>query len=200
MITLSRARISLSFLSLAAFGHAQQADVREVSFQPPAIYEQALESQLTDLETAKQLPAAQSKKGEEPDSEMLLNERIIRVEPTGRALVVRHRILRILTDQGAEQLSEHSPTYSPDTTRFHVTQARTIRADGEVIEIEPGAMFIRNPENSSGDKTHSDREEIVIVFPDVAPGAILETTLVAEIFEPRIPNEIQLPDNLAMDA
>jgi len=155
----------------------------------PSEFTEFIQPLLTPLETVEKLPEAPNGIGrEEADAEYLLLERLYWVGDDGRVVVARHTIGHPITEAGIDWLRDDSARYSKEDQRVWLTNKRTIHPErGEIL---PGdeAIFTEKIGTGSSD-IHSDSERLKVIFPDVVPGAQVESVFVIETHAPTIPNE-----------
>lgn len=177
------------FTALALLGCPAFLGAEDVSRELPAIYEQALKPQLTPLEEVlKSLPAA-PKDAEE--GWVLLSEDIQYVTPDGKRFLMEHQIMKALTDAGAEDMARTVRSYTRNRHKIHLALARTIQPDGTRQDVKPSASFLQSPQREADESLYHDTGELVIVFPNVKAGSIVEWTHIIEEHTPRIPGHLQ---------
>ena len=172
-------------LSLSAGGEEAP---RGVSRTPPPAYAEQLEQHLTSLDEARKLPAGPKGGAAEAGTETLVREIATFVDESGREVIVHHQIRAVLSAAGAKDLASDRYGFSASRERLHLVLARTIRADGTMLPVEEKAAFLKRSEDDD-DAVYSDQEELRIVFPEVTPGALVESIVVREVFEPQVEGE-----------
>ncbi|RBP39849.1 uncharacterized protein DUF3857 [Roseimicrobium gellanilyticum] len=173
----------------ALFGTAASLCAEDVSRKLPAIYEQALKSHLTPLEEVlKSLPAVP---GNAEDGWVLLGEDVQYVTADGKRFLVEHEVIKALTDAGAEEIARTVRSYTRSRHKIHLALARTIQPDGTRQEVKPSASFLQSPQREADESLYHDTGELVIIFPNVKAGSIVEWIHVVEEHTPRVPGHLQ---------
>ncbi|HSI63048.1 MAG TPA: DUF3857 domain-containing protein, partial [Candidatus Saccharimonadia bacterium] len=179
----------LLLAALVLLGSSASLHAEDVSRKPPAIYAQSIEPQLTPLEEVlKSLPAVPE--GAE-DGWVLLGEEFHHVTPEGRRFIVEHQIMKALTDSGAEDIARTVRSYVRNRQKIHLALARTIQPDGTRQEVKPDASFLQSPQREADEALYHDTGELVIIFPNVKPGSVVEWIEVVEEHTPRVPGHFQ---------
>ena len=155
----------------------------EVSLIPPGNYQEQIRPLLTPLEEVKKRPDAYSKKDE--PGRVALVERVTLVKEDGTYLRALHCIYQPYTQKGAEDLATDRYRYYLNTETIHLAMARTIQADGTEKPVAANAAFTQKGERSSG-SIYDDAQDLVVVFPDVKPGAWCEAIVVYECTTPKV--------------
>lgn len=182
---------SLIFMlpALVLLGAAAPPRAEDVSRKLPPIYEQALKPRLTPLEEVlKSLPAVPESA---EDGWVLLGEDIQYVTPDGKRFLVEHQIMKALTDAGAENIARTVRSYTRSRHKIHLALARTIQPDGTRQEVKPSASFLQSPQREADESLYHDTGELVIIFPNVKAGSMVEWIHVVEEHSPRIPGHLQ---------
>ncbi len=164
------------------------AFAEEVSFTPPAVYREHLEKYLTPLEKVREELRHSFPSPFASEYEVLLDERITFVDESGRRTEVEHKIGHILSPDGVGKGSEWQTHFSKNTERYHVALARTICPDGQIAPVETSTILIDSlhgkqakPSDEDDSETAVTNDDALIVhFPKVAPGCLVEWILVQE--------------------
>lgn len=156
-----------------------------ISTTAPPLYQKKLAGQLTPLEDVlKNLPPPPK---EAEDGWVLLDEELHLAQPDGSVMRVTHSISKALTDAGAEGTGRSTRGYRKSTTKAHLVLARTILPDGTRKPVNPKACFLQTPQRDADAEIYGDHEEMVIIFPNVKAGSIVESIVVYEESHLRIP-------------
>jgi tetratricopeptide (TPR) repeat protein/transglutaminase-like putative cysteine protease len=158
-----------------------------VSTKPPDAYAEKIAPLLTPAE--KIIACLPQPPAEADEGWVLLDEDVHYVLPGGRRLMVRHRVLKALTDAGAESMGRTERQFRRSTQKTHLVLARTILPDGRVQNVKPEATFLQTPQRDADDALYDDSSELVIIFPSVKVGSITEWIVVTEEKTPRIPGQ-----------
>lgn len=94
------------------------------------------------------------------------------VEPDGHTVYTEHDTIKILTARGAEDYGVLARVYQPATEQVEVVQARTLRADGTVLDVLPPSISDRPLFPDS--PLYGDLRALRIQFPEAGPGTIVE--------------------------
>lgn len=120
---------------------------------------------------------------------VLLNERLILVEPDGRRILVRHALYRANNDAGVKSLADDVTTYRKNDQTIFLGAAETIQADGTRQEVAANAILIQSPQRQAEYSLYDDQAELKLIFPNVKPGSVTRVLVVIEDKEPRIQGE-----------
>jgi transglutaminase-like putative cysteine protease len=128
--------------------------------------------------------------------------RQIDVRPDGSSLTTTHTEIQILSDALLSQMAQQTLNYDPAFQKLAVTEAYTLKADGERIAVLPDAIMDRQSQQSGAALTITDKRERVIVFPQVEVGDTVVFTTTTES-APLIPGyfgfDTVLPTALLID-
>jgi len=83
----------------------------------------------------------------------------------------RQIAVQVHDDEGARAWRTHSIQFDPDTQRVDVRQARVFRADGRVLEA---TQTFEQPLGEPWYRIYYDTRALVVVFPDLEPGDVVE--------------------------
>ncbi len=169
---------------------------QEVSWSPPAVYAERLQPLLTPAEPLlKVTPTANEK---DRDGVVVLDEELQTVTADGRRVVVEHFAGLAITDAGAETLGRQERYFQKSRHRVHLTMARTIQPDGRVQEVKRETIFTQTPQRDADEALYDDGAEVVVIFPNVKPGCMVEWITVTEETKGRIPGEYTAFQELAL--
>ena len=180
---------NLLWMPATAFLLSFAADARgeAVSTKPPAEYSEKIAPFLTPAE--KIISGLPQPPSDADEGWVLLDEEVHYVMPGGRRLIVRHRVLKALTDAGAESMGRTERQFRRSTQKAHLVLARTILPDGRIQNVKPEATFLQTPQRDADDALYDDSSELVVIFPSVKAGSITEWIVVTEEITPRIPGQ-----------
>ena len=178
--------VVMGLLAAVSFG----AERPQVSTQPPPAYARHLASHLTSLEDARAgVPSSEDHAAEGHDNTIVLHETLRWVDGDGRVLLAQHEILRANTPAGVDAVARQRFAYRPELQKAHLILARTHLSSGETIEVRPEAVFVQTSEPLPGKGDLPSVAELVLVFPRVVPGALVESLVVFEEPSDPIPGE-----------
>lgn len=167
---------------------ARLLPAEEVSHEPPPIFRERLQAQLTPLEEVLQSTTA-AILGDD-DGIVLLDEEIHYFEDDGRRYIVRHVVRKPLDESGVKAVSEATTSCRKANQKIHFVSAQTVLPSGEHLSVQPGATLLRTPRrNDESDQLYEDLSELRIIFPNVMVGAVTEYTVVIEESQFRLPGE-----------
>ena len=123
---------------------------------------------------------------------IVLREQLHRIEPEGRRTWVRHEILQPKNEAGVRQISTIRLPFRKSEQKAHLILARSTQPDGVVMPVQNDAAFVQVPQYEAEYSIYSDLAEVVIVFPNVKPGTLVEYVAAFEERAFRIPGEFTL--------
>lgn len=155
------------------------ATAEPVSREVPDFYYQKLEPLLTPLAAVIDADHEELERGEH--GLILLDERLHYVDAQGKRWIVLHRIYKALTEAGIEPVSENFEGYRRSEQRIHLVEAKTIQPDGKQLPVKENAAFIKSPQPDGASSLYTDRNEMVVIFPNIKIGSVTEQiTLIEE--------------------
>ena len=163
---------------------AQEGLSREV----PALYSEQLENLLTPVEEVLKWenPFLDS---DESDGTVLLSERITWVDEKGLCVDVIHSVFQAHTDAGASQLESDRVGYSALLESPILVYARTLGKDGQWTEVGEKEAFLQRGRGNSRSQIYDDREEVILIFPEVEAGAVTESIVILKDKSARVEGE-----------
>lgn len=137
----------------------------------------ALLAPQTDLAELKKLLAEAPKASEYPNAAKatLLDLADITVKSDGSARIVTRQAIKILNQRGREQEAEVKVPYNGSYETVKLIRARTLRPNGEVIEVKP--TEVRSGAASEG---YDDARVLSFSMPAVEPGCVIDYEYVTE--------------------
>jgi len=162
---------------------------KEVSRQAPKIYHQFLESRLTPLDEVRNEKHPHGT--EEERGVVLLSETIAYVKPNGLKVRATHVAYLALTEQGAKDISRERFAFYSDRQKIHLIAAQTIDPDGKVAKVPEEGIFVQKSNGDDGSRIYDDREDLVLVYPNVKVGSIVEAIVVREDTVTNTENEFE---------
>ncbi|MDD5655019.1 MAG: DUF3857 domain-containing protein [Candidatus Omnitrophica bacterium] len=97
------------------------------------------------------------------------------VAPDNTAVQSLHYIIKILNERGKEKYSEMAVEYDSTDEKVELEYARTIKPDGTVVTV--GTRHIRDVSKYLNFPLYSNARVMIISFPEVTQGAVLEYKL-----------------------
>ncbi len=95
------------------------------------------------------------------------------VEPDGTIETVTHEIARLNGRKGIDKLGEyHNIAYAPSYQKLTLNVARVLKHDGQVVEIEPKHVQLRD--QSTDYQVYDPDKQLVISFPNLEVGDVYE--------------------------
>ncbi len=169
-------------LALPAFGENES-----LSRTLPKALPQDILTRLTPLQNV--LDNSKGISNSEDSGVILLKERYVWGDRSGRRFKIHHLVYKALTEQGSKYLEKDNFRYDEQLTKIHLLQARTVLPDGTIKKVADNAAFLQRGRDSGSSQTyHSDRE-LVIIYPDIKVGSITESIVIYEDVSPRIEGE-----------
>ncbi len=173
------------FLTLSCF--SQLTAAIEVSTTPPAEYENHIQPLLLDstgLQQKFNVPATPEDAGI-----IVHSNQITWVHENGRTTTACHYIYQAYTEKGTEYVSQERFAYDYKLQKLHLAMARTIQPDGSVQNIAANGAFIERGRNESQSQLYNSDQSLVVVYPNVKVGTLVEVIVVYESINPRIDNQ-----------
>ncbi|QQL44164.1 DUF3857 and transglutaminase domain-containing protein [Sulfuriroseicoccus oceanibius] len=158
-----------------------------VSRDVPDVYRELIDQRLTKLDDLLEGGHPESK--ESIDGEVLLREYLYWVDEDGKSHRIFHTVYHAHTQDGVEAMAQDRFAFDAKLTRVHLAAARTIGADGTVKEVADNAAFIERGRQENATQLYNSDHSVVVIYPDVKMGSLVETILVYEEVEQQIPGE-----------
>jgi len=108
-------------------------------------------------------------------AQILFCEEKVEITPDNKEISYLHYVIRILNERGKEGFSETHIEYDSTYEKVELEYARTIKPDGEVIEV--GSRHIRDVTKYLNFPLYSNARVYIISFPEIAEGANIEYKL-----------------------
>lgn len=105
----------------------------------------------------------------------LLDLADVTVRPDGSAKIVTRQAIKVLNQRGREQEAEVKVPYNGSYETVRLVRARTLRPNGEVVEVKPSE--VRNGAASEG---YDDARVLSFSMPAVEPGCVIDYEYVTE--------------------
>jgi hypothetical protein len=98
----------------------------------------------------------------------------ITVRPDGSARIVTHQAIKVFNALGREQEAEIKIPYNGSTETVQLIRARTIKADGTVLDVKPSEVRTASPSE------YDDAKLLSFSMPAVEPGCVIEYEYVTD--------------------
>ena len=135
------------------------------------------EPQPLDLAEAARLIEAAGGVEEHPDANavVIFDRALVEFEETGAFTQYSHSLVKVLTDEGADDYADHSSVYHVRYFTSDILMARVIKSDGSEIVIDDDLITDGTPPSLSAMNIYeTDFREKTIVFPNLEPGDAIE--------------------------
>ena len=126
-------------------------------------------------------------------AKVTLSTRTIEVAADGSSRSVIHTETKLLTQTAIRLVSQTPIGYSDLLQQLDITDAYTLKADGQKISVASDAIITQQSPNSRNSPFLSDQKEKVIVFPNVEVGDTL-------VYDAEITSKPQIENNFVYDA
>ncbi|HXE73634.1 MAG TPA: DUF3857 domain-containing protein, partial [Candidatus Nitrosotenuis sp.] len=115
---------------------------------------------------------------EYPGASAIILEDDIRFEllEDGSTVYYEHDAIKLLTQEGVERYGSSLRTYRKGYEEIEFRVARTIQADGRVVDVSPGQMEDRPLIEGSG--LYGEYRQLAFEFPEAVPGSVVEFEVV----------------------
>lgn len=119
----------------------------------------------------------------------LLDDGVIRYDEQGRETRTYRKVMQVLKQEIAEQLSEQSFSYSPGHERLTINWIKVVKPNGEVISAAPSQVQESDVPARMGDPVYSDRKVKRVSLTGLAAGTILDYSVTTEELKPFLPGD-----------
>jgi hypothetical protein len=93
------------------------------------------------------------------------------IQPDGSDILTQHAEMLVLNKAAASTLGQFPITYSEGTTDLSITEAYTLKPDGQKIPLDPAAIITQQPPgNNPLMALFTDTKQKVLIFPNVQVG------------------------------
>ncbi|MFO1492802.1 MAG: DUF3857 and transglutaminase domain-containing protein [Kiritimatiellia bacterium] len=128
--------------------------------------------------------------GRPRDGEVLVFERLLRIEDDLSLVEVEHYMARALTEAGAESIRQDTHSYYRLNQELELAWGRVHAPDGGVKEAKTGEVIEITPSFDAEEAQYSDVAQLRVLLPDVKPGMVVETCWVKRHLRPRLPETL----------
>lgn len=154
----------------------------------PEIYSKQLKQLLTPIEEVLKWED-EFADDEDHNGTILLSERVTWVDEDGRCWEVMHSVYQAHNDAGAAQLESDTIGYSALLETPSLVLARTLTKGGVWKEVGEKESFLQRGRGNANSQIYDDREEVVLIFPEVEAGAVTQSIVILEDKTPMVEGE-----------
>ena len=162
----------LAITRLQALSQRNLNPVQSVDVPPVTLLDPDVESIIANAPDASDYPNA--------DTLVLFNHFSHDVLPTGQSRYTTHQVVKILTERGIQKYGDIAIPYQPVSQNIGVNIARTITADGTVLQPPDEAYNDVTPPGLLSYNLYSDAMWKVISMVGLAPGVCIEYKVTLE--------------------
>jgi len=119
----------------------------------------------------------------------LLDDGVMRYDEQGRETRTYRKVMQVLREESAKQLSEQSFSYGPGHERLTINWMRVVKPNGEVISSAPFQIQESDVPARMGDPVYSDRKVKRASLTGLAAGTILDYSYTIEELKPFLPGD-----------
>jgi hypothetical protein len=119
----------------------------------------------------------------------LLDDGVIRYDEQGRETRTYRKVIQLLRQDVAKQLSEQSFSYSPGHERHTINWMRVVKPNGEVVSSAPSQIQESDVPARMGDPIYADRKVKRVSLTGLAAGTILDYSYTIEEVKPFLPGD-----------
>jgi uncharacterized protein DUF3857/transglutaminase superfamily protein len=119
----------------------------------------------------------------------LLDDGIVRYDDQSRETRTYRKVIQVLKQEAAEQLSEQSFAYSPGHERQTINWIKVVKPTGEVISAAPSHVQEADIPARMGDPVYSDMKVKRVSLTGLAAGTILDYSVTTEELKPYLPGD-----------
>ena len=162
----------LAMTRLQALSQLNLSPIQVVSVPPVMLLDPDVEQIIANAPDASDYPNA--------DTLVLFNHFSHDVLPTGQSRYTTHQAVKILTERGIQKYGDIAIPYQPASQNIEVNIARTITADGTVLQPPDEAFNDVTPPGLLSYNLYSDAMWKVISMVGLAPGVCIEYQVTLE--------------------
>ena len=162
----------LAITRLQALSQLNLNPVQVVDVRPVTLLDPDVESIIANAPDASDYPNA--------DTLVLFNHFSHDILPTGQSRYTTHQVVKILTERGIQRYGDIAIPYQPTSQNIGVNVARTITAEGRVLQPPDEAYNDVTPPGLLSYNLYSDAKWKVISMVGLAPGVCIEYKVTLE--------------------
>ncbi len=162
----------LALTRLQALGQLDFSSTQVVNVQPVALLNPDVEHVIANAPDASDYPGT--------DTLVLFNHFAHDILPTGQSRYTTHQVVKILTERGIQKYGDIAIPYQPAAQNISVNIARTIAADGTVLQPPEEAFNDVTPPGLLAQNLYSDAMWKVISMVGLVPGVYVEYQVTLE--------------------
>jgi transglutaminase-like putative cysteine protease len=158
-----------------------------VDRNPPPVFARSIAGLLTRFDDVK---AGQSAfPPGDHDEVVLVSETVHFRDADGTRYWVRHQIYLATAASAVERLGSLVYSFDRERESIFLVDAATILPDGQRRPVTDKGAFIQTPQHEAENSLYTSQAELNLVFPNVAPGAATEATVLVRENVPVMPGE-----------
>lgn len=116
----------------------------------------------------------------------LLDDGVLRYEPSGTGSRTFRQVIQILKKDAVEQWAEYSISYQPDRERLVLNWARVVAPDGRVLSASPEVSQDSDVPASMESPVYQQVKVKRLTLAKVAPGTLVDLSYTIEVLRPRL--------------
>ena len=174
-------------VSVPVFFCVFAASAQTVNREPPPIYGELLEKELTPLDPL--LKEIDYFSPEKSDHGCVMQENVVYVDDEGRTYEVFQLSYKALSNGDLDDIGSDIFSYRPETDKIYLICAETILPDGSVRSVPPEGAMIQAPQSDEDSMIFSGRKQLRIIYPQVSEGSVTHCIVLKEHESSRIPGK-----------
>ncbi len=116
----------------------------------------------------------------------LLDDGVLRYEPSGTGTRTFRQVIQILKKDAVEQWAEYSISYQPDRERLVLNWARVVAPDGRVLSASPEVSQDSDVPASMESPVYQQVKVKRLTLAKVAPGTLVDLSYTIEVLKPHL--------------
>ncbi|HLP24565.1 MAG TPA: DUF3857 domain-containing protein, partial [Acidobacteriota bacterium] len=173
--------------ALLILGFISAHAAESVSRKPPAIYAKQIAPLLTPLEKA--LAARTAFPDAKTNGIVLLDETVHFRDDAGVNYVVFHDISLARSNAAEKVMGNRVYSFDREHDSVFLISAATIGPDGKRQELGERAAFIQSPQREADNGLYTSEQELNLIFPNIAAGAVTEAIVLIREDKPVFPGQ-----------
>lgn len=154
---------------------------------PPPIYGEALEPELTPLESL--LDEVAYFTPEDSSHGTLLQENLVYIDSSGRVYEVIHQAYKALSNGNLDDIGTDIYYFRPEAENIYLIKAETIMPDGSRRDVPDEGILIQTPARDRSSLIFSGRKQLRLIYPQVSEGSVTHCIILIEREKQRIPGQ-----------
>lgn len=119
----------------------------------------------------------------------LLSERVEFIGEDDVRYAAYHGIYYVKDKAGIPEVAKDVFSFRKSGEEIFLVEGKTIHPDGRETRVASNAVFIQSPQTEAQANLYTDRDELVVIYPDVAVGCVLEYVVIAREHTPIVPGQ-----------